>query len=91
MANRQITKKELLLAISASEYNEVTHVHYIPPRCNYTKMLKVLRAQGFVEPMASKYYKLTQKGKNYILRQTPGEPDFTKQDAEIDKFVDDLT
>jgi len=86
--NRQITKKELLLAIAMSEYYEVTHVHYIPAGTNYTKFLKVMRAQGFIEPMVTQFYKLTKKGKDYLIRN--GDPQFAKADAEIDKFIDGL-
>ena len=71
-----------------SEYYETTHVHYIPAGCNYTKMLKMMRSMGFVEPLGVQFYKLTDKGKKYVLR-TNNEA-IIKQDAEIDKFVDGL-
>jgi hypothetical protein len=86
--NREITKKELVLAIAMSGYYQTTHVHYIPPQTNYTSMLRKLRNQKMVEPLGEHFWKLTLKGRIYLRKQ--GVTQFQDVDNEIDKFIDKL-
>lgn len=88
MGDRNITKKEMLLAVAMSEYYQVTHVHYIPPRVNFTKMLLKMRNQKLVEPNGLSNYKLTEKGRNYIRRQDIEQ--FSHVDRVVDNFIDSL-
>ena len=82
------SKLEVLLAIASSEFNQTTHVHYMPVGKQFTGTLRQMRAQGFIEPLNTSFYKLTVTGWNYI--RTQDKSIFEKQDAAIDKFVDSL-
>lgn len=88
MANRNITKLELLLAISMSEYYQKLHVHFIPPQTNYTDMLQVLRSSGYISNLGATGYTCTDKGRKYLIRKNASE--FIKADAIIDEFIDSL-
>ena len=88
MANRNITKKEMLLAIAMSELMQTTHVHYIPPYTNYTTMLKNLSTLGFVEVLNESFYKLSVKGTNYLKKKNVAV--LRDVDKAIDEFVDNL-
>lgn len=54
----------------------------------FTGVLRLLRAQKFIEPLSKRFYKVTEKGWNFIRTQD-GSP-FTAKFKEIDKFVDGL-
>ena len=88
--NRGITKKEMLLAIAMSEYYGKSLVHFIPPKTSYITMLKAMRSLKFVEYTNEfqKHYKLTEKGRKYLLRQDVSR--FRDADIMVDKFVDNL-
>ena len=86
--NRNITKKEMLLAIAMSEYYQITHVHYIPPATSFRFMLKTLVSTKLIEPMTKEFYKLTKKGRNYILRQDIEQ--FKDVDSKVDNFIKSL-
>ena len=83
--NRNITKLEMLLAISMSQYYEKTHVHFVPPRTNFTKMLKILRSSKHIEPLGLSNYQLTKKGRDYIIRNEPDR--FLEADKKVDEFI----
>ena len=86
--NRNITKLEMLIAVSMSQYYSKTHVHFIPPRTNFTKMLKILRSSKYVEPLGLSNYQLTKKGRNYLIRH---DADIHQEaDAMVDKFINQL-
>jgi len=86
--NREITKKEMMLAIMMSQYYEKTHVLFIPPKTNYTRMLGILRSQKYIEPKGLSNYKFTEKGAKWLLRQNTDR--FKKADQEIDNFINSL-
>lgn len=88
MANRNITKKEMLLAIAMSKYYMTSHVMYIAPATNYRKMLGKLKRTGDIEPFGDNFYRLTNKGWAFLRRQDI--VSFEDIDKEIDKFVDNL-
>lgn len=88
MGNRQITKKEMVLAIAMSMYYRTTHVQYIAPKTSYVKMLNRLRRDKEVEPKGENFYQLTKKGWAYLRRQDI--INFSDIDKEIDKFIDNL-
>lgn len=73
------------MAISLSQYYSKTHVHYVPPRTNFTKMLKVLRSKKYVKPLGLSNYQLTKKGREYIIRHDAVR--FVEADKEVDKFI----
>lgn len=78
----------MLLAIAMSEYYRVTHVHYIPPQTNYTKMLTLMKSQDYIKPLGRTNFKLTKKGRDYIKRQDIER--FSEVDRAIDNFIDAL-
>ena len=88
MANRPITKMEMLLAVAMSEYKEITHVHFIPPGTNYIAQLTHLKKEQYIELLESEFYKLTPKAHKYIQRQSILH--FKTADKQIDTFVDNL-
>lgn len=88
MDKRQATKTEVLLAVAMSGYYQTTHVHYLPPGVRYISMLRLLRSQKFIEPLMVNFYKLTTKGRDFILRQNITE--FEEIDNQIDSFIDKL-
>lgn len=83
-----ISKYEMLLAIAMSELNQTTHVHYIPAGKEYTSVLRIMRSTGYVTPMGTDFWKLTDKGRKYLVVQQ--KPKFLKVDADIDAFIDAL-
>ncbi len=86
--NRNITKKEMLLAIAMSQYHGKTHVHFIPPKTNFVGMLKTLRSQKYLEPLGLSNYRLTVKGRNYLIKC---DSDIhLKADSEVDRFIEQL-
>lgn len=82
------TKLEVLLAVASSEFHQTTHVHYMPVGKKFTAMLRHLRAHKFIEPISESYYRLTEKGWNYVRTQDTSV--FKAKDAAVDKFVDGL-
>jgi len=88
MEKIQATKKEVLLAIAMSGFYQTTHVHYMPIGKQYTNMLMRLRAGGYVEPMMENFYKLTKKGREYLVRQDV--LDVQDIDNQIDAFIEKL-
>ena len=88
MDKKQATKTEVLLAVAMSGYYQTTHVHYLPPGTRYISMLRLLRSQKYIEPIGENFYKLTDKGRDYILRQDI--TDFKEVDSQIDEFINKL-
>lgn len=86
--NTGISKYELLLAISMSEFNRTTHVHFLPPGKEYLSMLVKVKNQKMVEPVGESFYKLTTKGWIYLKNKDLEK--FKDIDKEIDDFVDNL-
>ena len=85
---REVTKLELLLAISMSMLHQTTHVMFLPPNTSYSQMLLVLKNTKFIEPMGEKFFKLTDKGFKYVKRRYAQRS--RALDKEIDAFVDNL-
>ena len=86
--NRQVTKRELLLAIAMSSLYRKSHVLFLPPNTNYLSTLRILQNKKYIEPVGESFYGVTKKGFNFIKRQ-----DITgikSLDNEIDKWVDKL-
>lgn len=86
--NTGISKYELLLAISMSEFYRTTHVHFLPPGKEYISMLAKLKNKKLIEPVGEKFYKLTDKGRMSI-KSTEVER-FRDIDKQIDDFVNNL-
>lgn len=78
----------MLLAIAMSSFYMTTHVHYVPPGTEFTKMLRRMRETNHIEPMGENFYKLTQKGRNYLKKLDIER--FKEADKAIDEFVENL-
>lgn len=86
---RKATKKEVLLAISMSQFMKRNHIEFMPVGKSFTRTLDQVRSLGLVEPADKGRYRLTEKGVNELkihnLTVT-----FKSIDDEIDGFVDAL-
>ena len=84
-----VTKIELLLAVAMGSFYETTHVIFIPKgKRGLNAITTRLRATRDIEAIGEKFYRLTKKGRAYIVRYK--DTHYKEQDAEIDKFVDGL-
>lgn len=88
MCKREATRLEVLLAIAMSGYYQTTHVKYLPVGTTYRNTLRVLQSQKYILSIGKNFFKLSSKGKNYILSKDIA--GVSEADTVVDAFIDRL-
>lgn len=89
----QVTQEELATAILLSEFNQKSHVNFIPFGKEYLTTLNLFKRKKYCKPLSngSKFIVLTEKGRRkFSSEKLEDKLKFMTQYEEIDKFIDDL-